>query len=50
MKLAFVLYLLAQGDIRDALTEGQQAQTMAASLAATQKLYQVIVDHGSRLL
>ena len=50
MRQAFVLNLLAQGDIREALTEGQQAQTMAASLAATQKLYQVIVDHGSRLL
>jgi hypothetical protein len=44
-----VLNLMAQDDIRSAIAEGREATDLKASLAASRKLYQVILDHSSQL-
>jgi hypothetical protein len=49
IKRAFVLNLMAQDDIRSAIAEGREATDLKASLAASRKLYQVILDHSSQL-
>jgi hypothetical protein len=50
LKKAFVINLMAQDEIRGAMAEGQKAGSMSESLDATQKLYEVIILHGERLL
>jgi hypothetical protein len=49
MKRAFVLNLVAQNDIRQAVEAVRSAKNIRTSLAASKKLYQIIVDHGSTL-
>ena len=49
LKQAFVLSVAAQADIRRAVQEGGNAQSLAESLAASRRLYTVITDWAARL-
>ncbi len=49
LKKAFVINLLAQDEIRNAIAKGQSAKSMHESLDATKQLYQVIIQHGEKL-
>ena len=50
LKDAFVLSVAAQADIRAAMEAGAKAKDLAASLAASRRLYTVIAEWGERLL
>jgi hypothetical protein len=50
LRTVTVLSLMDQAGIRNAMARGQAATSMEESLAASQSLYQFIVDEGKRLL